>query len=930
MTMSTKPESWMTAAKEKIALHKMASSSKDDQAVTEAFAQQAYTAIGNRDREIMRDPYLLGFEVVDKNEDNTRLVGSFCFRVGGEILLAPVFYLNGQIKGQNLLYRKSKNRFCPNTDKWVAYLLGQAEDEEGRGISKQRGSRDSRMNLGLDRLVMPPGYKYASQDRSGIEWDAAKWKSASAEERGARIKEIYKEAQTDIAGADLNFMFRDMLVDLDMGKEAAVLAEKHLPFAEMIEKGGLLSHSKAAGVQLKEGEEIFFREPVGASEAEKQALYSQGYVVVKKAEVVLTLHTEPAEGMSENEIEELYKRSFSLEDKRPKINLNTAVRKEETVQSWSSLNQPGVHRAIDVDGEKVKVLWAPEIDSYSTCNSICSPPSGGDKRRDDYALLFLDGKDKGSMMTFGGHVGENNLPIFSTEGEDPIGDDDLPKGSKPKVGSAYLIYLPAEKRVFGPVAIASLAKKGGDTLINHEVVEGGKTTMKMVVKGDLEVSTLEDFAPEDYRMPRILGDDAIFIEVEGNKIYRHASPETNSNIVGFEPSMPASFRPLTLAALNRVLTLGKSATVELRRDARLPLYDILQNGKPTHRELSIVKLAAKLAVDLALSGEDATAFAEEVRDNGKVAFDLVPNKAIRKMAATYYKSAEEINPESVKDKTQVEKGDEPFTGTPGEKEKKKEAAGELGKSLPEIVSGPLGASRTGAAVGGLLGTVGKGVLLGGGAYAGYRGAKRLIDGPKEKEEKEEEDSKKEKEAAAWFDRELHPDSGDFDNYGYDEDIQAPIVEDYNNAHSALAVRERMPRPPGNYMDSWQPIGGRNPRRQEDFVPDDVLLSLVNPAEELAQIGESMGKQQLIDHGAVASMCKVFDAKPYISNYVGELEKSIDYLARLLFMFYWKPRDFATLFGSDDLPNMENKLIGVYEAYGDMVLELLQSVGDKID
>ena len=85
----------------------------------------------------MRDPYMLGFEIVSKNEENTRLVGVFAFRVSGEILLAPVFYLNGQIKGQDLLYRKGVNRFVPNSDKWVSYLKSRGEDEEGRPVDRK-------------------------------------------------------------------------------------------------------------------------------------------------------------------------------------------------------------------------------------------------------------------------------------------------------------------------------------------------------------------------------------------------------------------------------------------------------------------------------------------------------------------------------------------------------------------------------------------------------------------------------------------------------------------------------------------------------------------------------------------------------------------------------------------------------------------------
>jgi hypothetical protein len=106
--------------------------------------------------------------------------------------------------------------------------------------------------------------------------------------------------------------------------------------------------------------------------------------------------------------------------------------------------------------------------------------------------------------------------------------------------------------------------------------------------------------------------------------------------------------------------------------------------------------------------------------------------------------------------------------------------------------------------------------------------------------------------------------------------------------------------------------------------------MTNPAQELAQLGQQLGMEQLIDHGAVASMAKIFDAKPYIIDYVGKMEGSIDYLGRTLFMLYWKPNDFAEMFGSDDLPHLENKLTGVFESYGDLVLELKQAVQEKPD
>jgi hypothetical protein len=114
----------------------------------------------------------------------------------------------------------------------------------------------------------------------------------------------------------------------------------------------------------------------------------------------------------------------------------------------------------------------------------------------------------------------------------------------------------------------------------------------------------------------------------------------------------------------------------------------------------------------------------------------------------------------------------------------------------------------------------------------------------------------------------------------------------------------------------------------DTVPDEAIMQMANPGMELAQMGQQMGVSSLIDHGAVGSLTKVFDAGPFIAEYVEKLEASLDYLARLLFMLFWKPKDFAKMFGTDDLPQLENKLNGVFLSYGDLVLELRQSAGEK--
>jgi hypothetical protein len=106
--------------------------------------------------------YQVGFQLLERNEDNTRAVGVFGFKVGPSCLYAPVFFLNGNLEGHELLFLKNQDMFVPLTEGWRDYLLPQNPPELGTKVS--RGSRE----LG----VLPPDiqqlkrnpYKFASEN----------------------------------------------------------------------------------------------------------------------------------------------------------------------------------------------------------------------------------------------------------------------------------------------------------------------------------------------------------------------------------------------------------------------------------------------------------------------------------------------------------------------------------------------------------------------------------------------------------------------------------------------------------------------------------------------------------------------------------------------------------------------------------------------
>ena len=88
--------------------------------------------------------YLLGFQVIDSNEDQTHGVGVLGFKIGEQIIFVPSFFLNGELK-QNLIYLKNQDMFVPLQDNWVTYLLnrrpfvmGEAEHREEQELGVQQ------------------------------------------------------------------------------------------------------------------------------------------------------------------------------------------------------------------------------------------------------------------------------------------------------------------------------------------------------------------------------------------------------------------------------------------------------------------------------------------------------------------------------------------------------------------------------------------------------------------------------------------------------------------------------------------------------------------------------------------------------------------------------------------------------------------------
>lgn len=106
----------------------------DDMAFEQAFSNLAHAYLRDSAPKLLE--HEIGFQLLDRNRENTKAVGVFAFKVGSQWLYAPVFFLNGDLKGHELLYIKNQDMFVPLKENWVNYLINRKPSILGSGIDK--------------------------------------------------------------------------------------------------------------------------------------------------------------------------------------------------------------------------------------------------------------------------------------------------------------------------------------------------------------------------------------------------------------------------------------------------------------------------------------------------------------------------------------------------------------------------------------------------------------------------------------------------------------------------------------------------------------------------------------------------------------------------------------------------------------------------
>lgn len=214
----------------------------------QAFSSLAYAYL--RDKAPRLLDHMVGFQLVDRNEDNTKAMGIFGFQVDKQWLYAPVFFLNGDLKGHELLYMKNNDSFVPMKENWINYIMSRKPH-----ILGETSGADQLRDLGgiypdIRSLSIPPSIG-GGKRASDVSWlkdvmpmlAAFKVKQASSIWPGAGNRKLNQKAiveaplQAALAKHAQNLDFNQVMpTSFELIKQAHFLCEQYPTIKQAMQK----------------------------------------------------------------------------------------------------------------------------------------------------------------------------------------------------------------------------------------------------------------------------------------------------------------------------------------------------------------------------------------------------------------------------------------------------------------------------------------------------------------------------------------------------------------------------------------------------------------------------------------------------------------------------------------------------------------------
>lgn len=403
----------------------------NDSQFEQAFSNLAHAFIKDKAPSLL--DYEVGFQLMDRNEDNTKAVGIFGFKVGNQWLYAPVFFLNGDMKGTELLYVKDQDQFVPLKENWLNYILQRRPNVMGEEVNRNLQQLGV-LSPDLQAFSRPPA-KFASAD--GMETGQAAFAYCAMTnpledkkfEDLTTLPEFLKEAGVEVVKSLIKGIEAypavgdaiESVYGLDQIKKAAFEAVQK----EAGKKPKWIKQKQVNKTEDEEDESPL--KPKGVLEAYNGHVENKMMREKASAVAVLTVKTVVQRGVgfepTDKEKENIITEGYSVRDERP----DTAVAYE--VQTPLKLSSPACTGIFDI-------LCKPS----KFCRSLVLYGPAGPKGSANFATVIdLDGGDKQWNNIHPGNLWSRERMVQENEFREYL--EELPEATPGslKPGNTYVI-----------------------------------------------------------------------------------------------------------------------------------------------------------------------------------------------------------------------------------------------------------------------------------------------------------------------------------------------------------------------------------------------------------------------------------------------------------------------------------------------------------
>lgn len=831
------------------------------------FGSLAYQFVQDRAPALL--PYLVGFEIVDRNEDGSKAVGIFGYKVDADFYYVPAFFLNNQVRGVDMVLNKKTNQFVPLTEKWVDFIIDRhAISMGGPADSKVR---DTMRNPDLSFVQRPQIGKMASAE------DNAPWSFKEAwehiKEATAKIAETpeFKEAFAGICG-QIEKSAESKYIKNFMEKVGG--PESMLGFIQAMKD---VNFANAALTLYKDAEAFWTNDTrdaaihvdrmrkIAAARPKVRVVDSVEHLSKAAQDAPASDVGEEDKALSDEEnARQILEHDFTIEDSR-KDDEVAKVTEDETLVSFETRfnvpDEPGRYNFLMADGSSREGVML---------NTVVSPSCA------KHMTLFVFDDDDGTVlaeaaprsllvtdsppMTDDADAGDGLKALFDKA--KPLSDIEIAGDSKD--GTPYL-FVDGNGNAAGPFWIAFVTNDGDNTKLYTRY--GGDCTVVTDTPAGLEPTYgFMDWNLADRFHGRL-----------GERIARDPDCCCCDGVCGS----------------GNTITVGSFSGLPKKTGSGV----IIPHD---WKALKLVEIPKRYAD-----------YKDGESEQDKRVRDSKAAKEHDEFVAKYQLGSaqtvlEEMSSQGVERIKVASDGTDYYFQVAGAK----------------LQHGPMNYKQASIDLVTRFGLRPRRAFSVLSKVASAGSAKLLVAIPSlAKVEKQAQDNLVGVSMPA--PQEQLP---AIDPYTGIPVYSSPYIDLVQGQFTGVPGR-----PPEGGMTHGINIGGEMERNMGGAeIPDEHADSLQGalPIDEedrrLAEEAAAAGQRHVFDQAAIGGLVKVCDVANVVDSYIPELMDTIDRLGRILFLFYWKHEDFNQRYGSDDVVQMEDRLRNVFKQLGELTLNLKEN------